>query len=94
MPLELPKQALEQTRDSVLRHGEAVGCELLNLFFLRPRMATSCGRRPTGEAGRSAGGASPGRFRACRRDNNSSTVNGTADDFVRGYVAGFFALPL
>jgi hypothetical protein len=24
-------QALEQTRDSVLRYGEVVGCELLNL---------------------------------------------------------------
>jgi len=29
-------QALEQTRDSVLRYGEVVGCELLN-FFVRPR---------------------------------------------------------
>ena len=28
-------QALEQTRDSVLRHGESVGCELLNFFFVR-----------------------------------------------------------
>jgi hypothetical protein len=27
-------QALEQTRDSVLRYGEVVGCELLN-FFVR-----------------------------------------------------------
>jgi len=27
-------QALEQTRDSVLRYGERVGCELLN-FFVR-----------------------------------------------------------
>jgi hypothetical protein len=25
-------QALEQTRDSVLRYGEVVGCELLNFF--------------------------------------------------------------
>jgi hypothetical protein len=25
-------QALEQTRDSVLRYGEFVGCELLNFF--------------------------------------------------------------
>jgi hypothetical protein len=31
-----PNQALEQTRDSVLRYGEVVGCELLN-FFVRPR---------------------------------------------------------
>jgi hypothetical protein len=30
-------QALEQTRDSVLRYGESVGCELLN-FFVRPQM--------------------------------------------------------
>jgi hypothetical protein len=29
-------QALEQTRDSVLRYGEVVGCELLN-FFVRCR---------------------------------------------------------
>ena len=28
-------QSLEQTRDSVLRYGEVVGCELLN-FFVRP----------------------------------------------------------
>ena len=27
-----PNQALEQTRDSVLRYGERVGCELLNFF--------------------------------------------------------------
>ena len=26
----MPNQALEQTRDSVLRYGEVVGCELLN----------------------------------------------------------------
>ena len=32
----MPNQALEQTRDSVLRYGEVVGCELLN-FFVRPR---------------------------------------------------------
>jgi hypothetical protein len=30
----MPNQALEQTRDSVLRYGEVVGCELLN-FFVR-----------------------------------------------------------
>jgi hypothetical protein len=30
-------QALEQTRDNVLRHGEVVGCELLN-FFVRAWM--------------------------------------------------------
>jgi hypothetical protein len=29
-------QALEQTRDSVLRYGESFGCELLN-FFVLPR---------------------------------------------------------
>ena len=29
-------QALEQTRDNVLRYGESVGCELLN-FFVMPR---------------------------------------------------------
>jgi hypothetical protein len=27
-------QALEQTRDSVLRYGAVVGCELLNFFVL------------------------------------------------------------
>jgi hypothetical protein len=31
-----PNQALEQTRDSVLRYGEVVGCELLN-FFVRQK---------------------------------------------------------
>ena len=30
----MPNQALEQTRESVLRYGEVVGCELLN-FFVR-----------------------------------------------------------
>ena len=30
----MPNQALEQTRDSVLRYGESVGCELLNFFVL------------------------------------------------------------
>ena len=30
-------QALEQTRDSVLRHGEPVGRELLNLVVRRSR---------------------------------------------------------
>lgn len=29
---ETPNQALEQTRDSVLRYGESVGYELLNFF--------------------------------------------------------------
>ena len=33
-------QALEQTRDSVLRYGEVVGCELLN-FFVRQQEAQS-----------------------------------------------------
>jgi hypothetical protein len=31
---DMPNQALEQTRDSVLRYGEVVGCELLNFFVL------------------------------------------------------------
>jgi len=30
----MPNQALEQTRDSVLRYGESVGCELLNYFVM------------------------------------------------------------
>jgi hypothetical protein len=34
MEAEGANQALEQTRDSVLRYGEVVGCELLN-FFVR-----------------------------------------------------------
>jgi len=34
---EAPNQALEQTRDSVLRYGERVGCELLNAI-VRPWM--------------------------------------------------------
>jgi len=29
---------------------------------------------------------------AGRRDKDASTVNGTTDDFVRGYIAGCFAL--
>jgi hypothetical protein len=33
----MPNQALEQTRDNVLRYGESVGCELLN-FFVRAWM--------------------------------------------------------
>jgi hypothetical protein len=33
-------QALEQTRDNVLRYGEVVGCELLN-FFVRQQEAQS-----------------------------------------------------
>jgi hypothetical protein len=36
----MPNQALEQTRDSVLRYGEVVGCELLN-FFVRQQEAQS-----------------------------------------------------
>lgn len=31
----MQNQALEQTRDSVLRYGESVGCELLNFFVRR-----------------------------------------------------------
>ena len=31
----MPNQALEQSRDSVLRYGESVGCELLNFVVLR-----------------------------------------------------------
>jgi hypothetical protein len=31
----MQNQALEQTRDSVLRYGESVGCELLNFFVLQ-----------------------------------------------------------
>jgi len=30
-----PNQALEQTRDSVLRYGEPIGRELLNLVVIR-----------------------------------------------------------
>ena len=30
-------QALEQTRDNVLRYGEVAGCELLNFFVRRER---------------------------------------------------------
>ena len=39
----MPNQALEQTRDSVLRYGEPVGRELLN-FFVRQREAQSQSR--------------------------------------------------
>jgi hypothetical protein len=39
----MPNQALEQTRDSVLRYGESVGCELLN-FFVRQQEAQSQSR--------------------------------------------------
>jgi hypothetical protein len=40
MEAEGANQALEQTRDSVLRYGEVVGCELLNFFvrqYKKPR---------------------------------------------------------
>ena len=37
-----PNQALEQTRDSVLRYGESVGRELLNFFV--PLLSTPAGR--------------------------------------------------
>ena len=30
----MPNQALEQTRNSVLRYGEVVGCELLNFVVI------------------------------------------------------------
>jgi hypothetical protein len=36
----MPNQALEQTRDSVLRYGGSFGCELLN-FFVRQQEAQS-----------------------------------------------------
>jgi hypothetical protein len=39
----MANQALEQTRDSVLRYGEVVGCELLN-FFVRQQEAQSQSR--------------------------------------------------
>jgi hypothetical protein len=42
-------QALEQTRDSVLRYGEVVGCELLN-FFVRPQEDHSQEAQPRGAA--------------------------------------------
>jgi hypothetical protein len=45
-------QALEQTRDSVLRYGEPVGCELLN-FFVRRQEAqnqSNPGKTPTVDA--------------------------------------------
>jgi len=35
-------QALEQTRDSVLRHGEPVGRELLNFFVSRVKAEPEC----------------------------------------------------
>jgi hypothetical protein len=41
----MPNQALEQTRDSVLRHGESLGCELLNFFVLQIRGVDMAGRR-------------------------------------------------
>jgi len=42
-----PNQALEQTRDSVLRYGERVGCELLN-FFVPPCTSSPCASVPLG----------------------------------------------
>ena len=33
----MANQAFEQTRDSVLRYGEVVGCELLNFFVIQQR---------------------------------------------------------
>ena len=45
----MPNQALEQTRDKVLRYGEVVGCELLNFFVrqqkpraVKPRAVLAC----------------------------------------------------
>ena len=34
-----PNQALEQPRDSVLRYGESIGCELLNFFVIQSQNA-------------------------------------------------------
>jgi hypothetical protein len=58
----MPNQALEQTRDNVLRYGERVGCELLNLVVMRT---------PSGLNGRCAVGGwmvavSAGPFEASR----------------------------
>ena len=46
----MPNQALEQTRDSVLRYGESVGCELLN-FFVRQQEAQSQSREARSRVG-------------------------------------------
>ena len=50
-----PNQALEQTRDSVLRYGEVVGCELLNFFVSPQRIEDSAVERRL--AGQSSAGA-------------------------------------
>jgi hypothetical protein len=47
---ERANQALEQTRDSVLRYGEVVGCELLN-FFVRQQEAQSQSREAPSRVG-------------------------------------------
>jgi hypothetical protein len=44
----MPNQALEQTRDSVLRYGEVVGCELLNFFVLARRREAEVTPNPAG----------------------------------------------
>jgi hypothetical protein len=50
----MPNQALEQTRDNVLRYGEVVGCELLNFSVRSQRTEDSAvERRLAGQ--RSAG---------------------------------------
>ena len=41
----MPNQALEQTRDSVLRYGASVGCELLN-FFVRQQKPRAKADKP------------------------------------------------
>ena len=46
-------QALEQTRDSVLRYGESVGRELLN-FFVPPLLCSLHERCHLGESRRRA----------------------------------------
>ena len=38
-------QALEQTRDSVLRYGESVGCELLNFFVRQQSGMAGCAHK-------------------------------------------------
>ena len=42
-PIRRANQALEQTRDSVLRYGESVGCELLNFFVLAQEAQSQVG---------------------------------------------------
>jgi len=59
-------QALEQTRDSVLRYGESVGCELLNFFVLQRGSRVLKQEGQSRKACRQAGWCAARRVCSCR----------------------------